>query len=316
MAARSTRPLPARSRRDVGAADHSPTGRGRAAGVHDHARDDHRPGLRQADHRRAERREDRLHELSSFSATAGQLVRAALQEFEKAGVRYWILDLRDNGGGYVYILQQIAGNFIRDGQPVAYSIDRSGEQAEATNPSLYVSPQHPFAVLINAGSASASEAFAAAAQDYGFARTFGQTSSGCLAAALLFDLADGSALSVTVQKVVSPKKRQINGIGVKPDQEIPVDPMRADDATLQAAVAWLVVQPQPAAPRRANRPYPCPACPQPVPGVAATPHPPRSCRRCSAACCSSAAAGDCDTDVWCEAVRPCVRKSEVGRTDA
>ncbi|MFN8537446.1 MAG: S41 family peptidase [Thermomicrobiales bacterium] len=104
-------------------------------------------------------------------------------------------------------------------------------------------------MLINAGSASASEAFAAAAQDYGFARTFGQTSSGCLAAALLFDLADGSALSVTVQKVVSPKKRQINGIGVKPDQEIPVDPMRADDATLQAAVAWLVVQPQPAAPR-------------------------------------------------------------------
>jgi carboxyl-terminal processing protease len=208
-------------------------------------------------------------ELFSFASNAGPLVRAALQEFEAAGVQYWILDLRDNGGGYVFALQDIASNFIPNGQPVAYSVDRGGELPVSTNPRLYVSPQHPFAVLINAGSASASEAFAAAAQDYGFARTFGQTSSGCLAAAILFDLADGSAISVTIEKVVSPKKRQVNGIGVTPDQQLPFDPARADDPTLQAAVAWLVAQPQPSpAPQPSPSPQPNPS--PTLPGLPAT----------------------------------------------
>jgi carboxyl-terminal processing protease len=194
-------------------------------------------------------------ELASFSATTTRTgvgdgvevdIQNALDEFEKAGVKYWMLDLRNNPGGYVETLRRVASRFISNGQPVAYYVEESGsQQAINTDRKSYFNPQHPFAVLINAGSASSSEAFAAAAQDYTFARTFGQTSSGCLAAARSFDLADGSAINITVEKVISPKKREINRVGVKPDQEIPLDPARTDDPTLQAAIAWLVGQKQP-----------------------------------------------------------------------
>lgn len=194
-------------------------------------------------------------ELSSFSATTTRTgvgdgvevdIQKALEEFEQAGVQYWILDLRNNPGGYVETLRRVASRFIRNGQPVAYYVEEDGgQQAINTDRRLFFNPQHPFAVLINAGSGSSSEAFAAAAQDYGFARTFGQTSSGCLAAGRSFDLADGSAINITVEKVVSPQKREINQVGVKPDEVVPTDPARTDDPTLQAAIAWLVAQPQP-----------------------------------------------------------------------
>jgi carboxyl-terminal processing protease len=194
-------------------------------------------------------------ELSSFSAATTRTgvgdgvevdIQKALEEFEAAGVKYWILDLRNNPGGYVETLRRVASRFVRNGQPVAYYVQEDGkEQAINTDRRLFFNPQHPFAVLINAGSGSSSEAFAAAAQDYGFARTFGQTSSGCLAAGRSFDLADGSAINITVEKVVSPKKREINQVGVQPDEVLPLDPTRTDDPTLQAALAWLLTQPQP-----------------------------------------------------------------------
>jgi carboxyl-terminal processing protease len=194
--------------------------------------------------------------LSSFSAAVTRTgvgdgvekdIQAALEEFEKQGVQYWVLDLRNNPGGYVETLRRVASRFIKNGQPVAYYIQEDGsEQAINTDRRLFFNPQRPFAVLINGGSGSSSEAFAAAAQDYGFARVFGQTSSGCLAAGRSFDLSDGSAINITVEKVVSPQKREINQVGVKPDQEIPLDPARTDDPTLQAAIGWLVAQLQPA----------------------------------------------------------------------
>lgn len=193
--------------------------------------------------------------LSSFSAQTTRTgvgdgvekdVQAALEYFQQQGVQYWILDLRNNPGGYVETLRRIASRFIPNGQPVAYYVRANGQQeAINTDRSVYFTPQHPFAVLINGGSASSSEAFAAAAQDYGFARLFGQKSAGCLAAAQSFDLADGSALSITVEKVISPKKREINRVGITPDQVIQTDPASLADPVKDAAIAWLVTQPQP-----------------------------------------------------------------------
>ena len=193
--------------------------------------------------------------LSSFSAQTSRTgvgdgvekdIQAALEYFQQQGVQYWILDLRNNPGGYVETLRRVASRFIPNGQPVAYYVRADGQQeAINTDRSVYFTPQHPFAVLINDASASSSEAFAAAAQDYGFARLFGQKSSGCLAAAQSFDLADGSALSITVEKVVSPKKREINQVGVMPDQVVKSDPASLDDPVRDAAIEWLVSQPQP-----------------------------------------------------------------------
>jgi carboxyl-terminal processing protease len=183
--------------------------------------------------------------LYSFSTGAEVQVQAALEGFEKQGVTGWILDLRDNGGGYIDTLSQIASRFLDGRQPVAYEIERGGaEQPITTDPTQFFTPQHPFAILINGGSASASEALASAAADYGFARLFGQTTSGCLAGATSYRLADGSAMQITIWKIVSPQRREINRVGQLPDQEIQPDPAGVTDPVLEAAVAWLATQPQ------------------------------------------------------------------------
>jgi carboxyl-terminal processing protease len=182
--------------------------------------------------------------LYSFSTDADQQVRAALETFEGEGIQYWVLDLRDNGGGYIDVLSRITSQFVRDGEPVAYRIVRGGTaETIDTDPALAFSAQHPLAILINGGSASASEALASAAYDHGFARLFGQTTSGCLAGASNYKLADDSALQITIWKIVSPDRREINRIGQPPHEEIAPDPTGATDPALDAAIAWLVSQP-------------------------------------------------------------------------
>lgn len=182
--------------------------------------------------------------LYSFSTDADKQVRAALEEFEHAGVRYWVLDLRDNGGGYIDVLSRIAGEFLKNGEPVAFRIVRGGKaEAIESDPDQYVTPQRPFAILINGGSASASEALASAAADHGFARLFGQKTSGCLAGATNYRLADGSAMQITIWKIVSPQHREINRSGQAPQEEIAPDPTGATDPVLNGAIKWLVMQP-------------------------------------------------------------------------
>ena len=182
--------------------------------------------------------------LYSFSTDADQQVRQALEDFEKQGVTAWVLDLRDNGGGYIDVLSRIASNFLKNGEPVAYRIVRGGDAEEIeTDPKRYFPTQHPFAILINGGSASASEALASAAADHGFARLFGQTTSGCLAGATNYKLADNSAMQITIWKIVSPDRREINRIGQPPHEDINAESTDGNDPTLEAAIRWLVAQP-------------------------------------------------------------------------
>lgn len=184
--------------------------------------------------------------LYSFSTDVDKQVRDALQTFEGEGVKYWVLDLRDNGGGYIDVLSRITSFFVHNGEPVAYRIERGGvEETIDTDPKLTFKAQHPFAILINGGSASASEAMASSAYDNGFARLFGQKTSGCLAGASNYKLADNSALQITIWKIVSPQRREINRIGQAPNEEVQPDPTGATDPVLAAAIKWLVAQSQP-----------------------------------------------------------------------
>lgn len=181
--------------------------------------------------------------LYSFSTGAEAQLDKALADFRQQNVTYWVLDLRDNGGGYISTLSAIGSRFFKQG-PIAYTIVRGGkEEPIPLDANFKLGAQAPLAVLINAGSASASEAFAAAAQDYGRGQLFGQTTSGCLAGASTFPLADSSAFQITIEKVVSPQRREINRIGVKPDTEVPPATAANTDPTLDAALAWLVTQP-------------------------------------------------------------------------
>lgn len=181
-------------------------------------------------------------QLFSFSQGAEGELDKALAEFKRQGVSGWVLDLRDNGGGYLDTLAAIAGRFL-DAQPLGYTIVRNGaEEPLSSVAGSLATPQRPLAVLINGGSASSSEAFAAAMQDTGRARLFGETTAGCLAGALTYPLADGSAVSVTIEKIVSPKRREINRAGVQPDSAFPAEPGATRDLALDAAVAWVAAQ--------------------------------------------------------------------------
>ena len=183
--------------------------------------------------------------LYSFSTGAPEQLQRALEEFERRGVTGWVLDLRGNGGGYIEVLSKIASRFIEGGKPVAYITERGGDREPiATDEDLYFRPQRPLAILIDGGSASSSEALAAAAADYGFARLFGQTTAGCLAGASTFPLADGSALQTTIWKVVSPAGRESSRVGQAPDVTVPPAPASAADPVLEEAIEWLASQRQ------------------------------------------------------------------------
>ncbi len=182
--------------------------------------------------------------LYQFAQGTERQVQQALEEFERQGVTGWVLDLRGNPGGFVNTFAQIASRFVEGRQTVGYQVSRDGTRDPiVTNGQSYFTPQQPLAVLINGGSASASEAFAAAAQDYGFARLFGQKTAGCLAVASYFPLDDGSALEVTIEKFLSPKDREINRVGVEPDVPIAPRPGGNGDPVLDAALDWLAAQP-------------------------------------------------------------------------
>ena len=181
--------------------------------------------------------------LYSFSTDTDQQIQQALEDFERQGAVAWVLDLRDNGGGYIDVLSRIASRFVKNGEPVAYRIVRDGgSETIDTDRTLAFSPQRPLAILINGGSASASEALASAAYDQGFARLFGQTTAGCLAGASSYKLADGSALQITIWKIVSPQRREINRVGQQPNEEIAPDPTGKTDPVLDGAVRWLVTR--------------------------------------------------------------------------
>jgi len=185
-------------------------------------------------------------QLFQFATPAEQQFQEALDEFETAGVDALVLDLRDNPGGYVDTFARLASRFISGGQTAGYQITRSGDTEEIeTRRQLYRDRQLPFAILTNRGSASASEAFSAAAQDYGFARVFGEKTSGCLAVGTNYPLADGSAMSITIEKFLSPNKREINRVGVTPDEIVEQTPGQPnEDPVLDAAFAWLATQPR------------------------------------------------------------------------
>ena len=79
-------------------------------------------------------------------------------------------------------------------------------------------------------------------QDLGRARVFGEMTAGCLAGASTYPLADGSAMSITIEKVVSPQRREINRVGARPDEEVAA--VGTGDPVLTRALAWLATQPR------------------------------------------------------------------------
>ncbi|HET9491545.1 MAG TPA: S41 family peptidase [Methylomirabilota bacterium] len=161
--------------------------------------------------------------LRQFQEQTAHDVEAALEKFTKAGKKAMVLDLRNNPGGLLTAAVEVAEKFLDDGKLVVYTEGRVRNQnmrfsAHAKKPLNTI----PMVVLINQGSASASEIVAGALQDYNRAVVVGTQSFGKGSVQTIIPLSDGSGLRLTTAKYFTPKGRSIHGKGITPDIEVEV----------------------------------------------------------------------------------------------
>lgn len=153
--------------------------------------------------------------LSQFNANATEEVGRAIEELENRGVNGYVLDLRNNPGGLLQAGVEIARLWLDRGT-IVYTVNRQGilGSFDATGQAL---TDAPLVVLVNQGTASASEILAGALQDNGRAQLIGEKTFGKGLIQSLFDLADGSGVAVTVAKYETPNHHDINKLGIVPD---------------------------------------------------------------------------------------------------
>lgn len=157
--------------------------------------------------------------VSSFTLTTGEEAKAALEELNKLKVKKIIVDLRNNPGGELQSVIEFSNLFIPQG--VVANIEYTIESNNKTYYSYNKGPRYKLAVLVNKGSASGSELFAAAVKDRKAGKLFGTKTygKGTMQTVLPYPLT-GGGLKITVAEFLSPSKNKINEVGVIPDYHI------------------------------------------------------------------------------------------------
>lgn len=153
--------------------------------------------------------------LVQFSANAAPEMREAIQNLEKQQVTGYVLDLRSNPGGLLYASVDIARMWIQEGGIVS-TVDRQGE-SDRENADRRALTDKPLVVLVDGGSASASEILSGALQDNSRGTIVGTKTFGKGLVQSVRGLQDGSGLAVTIAKYLTPKGRDINKHGIDPD---------------------------------------------------------------------------------------------------
>jgi carboxyl-terminal processing protease len=173
--------------------------------------------------------------LSSFGENTPVEFKTELDKLNKAGVDSFIIDLRYNPGGYTSSAFDISGYFIGN-RPVLEIRTRDVEKEIYNGLDHGYTIDKPVIFLINEYSASSSEILAAAVKDYKKAIFIGEKTYGKGVAQSVFGLSDGSYLKLTVFKFYSPKGKEINKVGVKPDLEIKTGDQKSADPLLISRV--------------------------------------------------------------------------------
>jgi carboxyl-terminal processing protease len=174
--------------------------------------------------------------LSQFNANAVTELAQAISILEKKGASAYILDLRNNPGGLLQAGIEISRLWLESGT-IVYTANRQGIQGtyEAFGPAL---TKDPLVILVNQGTASASEILAGALQDNHRGQLVGETTFGKGLIQSLFELSDGSGLAVTIAKYETPNHRDINKLGIKPDQIIPQPAINREQIGTKADVQY------------------------------------------------------------------------------
>ncbi len=167
--------------------------------------------------------------LRQFQEQTSHDIEQALDRFGRNGMKALVLDLRNNPGGLLTAAVEVTEKFIPDGKLVVYTEGRVRNQNmrfSAHAKKAY--SEMPMVILVNQGSASASEIVAGALQDYGRAVLVGTQTFGKGSVQTIIPLSDGSGLRLTTAKYFTPKGRSIHGKGITPDIVVEVPKPPAD----------------------------------------------------------------------------------------
>ncbi len=188
-------------------------------------------------------------QLYTFTANSADLFRAALRNYMQSGSTRLIFDLRGNPGGYLDQAVQMASYFLPVGD-VVVTEDFKGKQDNIVNRSLgynvFANKKLSMAILVDQGSASASEIFAGALQQHNIAKLVGTRTFGKGSVQQLMDLGGGAQLKITVARWLTPNGTSISDGGLQADIQASsttaADVKDGKDPTMDAAASWLLTQ--------------------------------------------------------------------------
>ena len=180
--------------------------------------------------------------LNEFGATVPNEMTAALKELLAQSPTGLIFDLRSNPGGYLPVSIDVVSQFLKADQPMLIVKDKNGNADVYRAKRGGLATEIPLVVLVDAGSASASEITLGALKDYKRATLIGTKTFGKGSVQSVHALSDDSELNVTIAHFFSPNGNEIDGVGVTPDIEVKVtedDIANKFDPQLDAAIKFL-----------------------------------------------------------------------------
>lgn len=159
--------------------------------------------------------------ISEFKGVTYEQYQTAFHELETQGMEKLVVDLRGNPGGLLDSVCDVLGEILPEGL-IVYTEDKYGNRQE-NNCDGEHPLNMPLTVLVNENSASASEIFAGAVQDYGIGTIVGTTTYGKGVVQTIQVLDDGSAVKLTISNYYTPKGNSIHKVGIQPDVEVKLD---------------------------------------------------------------------------------------------
>lgn len=174
--------------------------------------------------------------IAVFNENTGDDFAQKFKELEQQGMQALILDLRGNPGGVFDAGVQVAGMLVPKG-PIVSVVDKNGNKYEEKSSLEKV--KYPLAVLVDHGSASASEIVAGAIKDTKSGRLFGVKTFGKGSVQTVYRLDSGTAVKITVAKYYTPSGVSIHNVGIEPDEKVELPENATSDVQLKAAEAYL-----------------------------------------------------------------------------
>jgi carboxyl-terminal processing protease len=168
-------------------------------------------------------------QLYGFPVNVAGQFKQALDALDRQGATSWIIDLRDNGGGSLDAVTQVSSMFAPKNTLLYYLFDSTGKRTNYNADGSVRSHLPPMVALVNDGTGSGGEIFAAVLSENGLARLVGTKTAGCVGTGQMFPLPSGGGIQITVDDLNTGKGKVLNKIGLSPDIAV--------DLTVQDLVA-------------------------------------------------------------------------------